>query len=326
MADEERLSLRADADRVAENESLGVLLSDAVRGVEHDYTRVSISRAVFLLAVPMMLEMAMESVFAVVDIFFVARLGAEAVATVGLTEAVITVLYAVAIGLSMGATAMVARRIGEKDLASAGVVAGQAIWIGLVVSAITGVLGITFAVEILSLMGAESGVIESGAGYASILLGGSVTIVFLFLLNAIFRGAGDPALAMRALWIANAINIFGVGPFPEMGVAGAATATTIGRFIGVIYQVKCLTAGPGTVRLSAADLALRWPVTLGLMRVSFGGVLQFFISTSSWILLMRIVAPYGASATLRRRWSGRISARDCPNAPNTPYGVPACSM
>lgn len=290
---------RSDIERVG----IATILRDALVGRERDYTRGSIGRAVVLLAIPMMLEMAMESIFAVVDIFFVARLGANAVATVGLTEAVITVLYAVAIGLSMGVTAMVARRVGEHATGAAAVVTGQAVWIGAAVSAITCVGGIIFAERILSLMGASSEIIAEGVGYTTVLLGGSVTIVYLFLLNAAFRGAGDAALAMRALWLANGINIvldplliFGIGPFPEMGVTGAATATTIGRGVGVVFQLFCLFRGRGVIRLCATDLRLQAGVLLRLIRVSLGGVLQFLIATSSWILLMRIVAPYGSAA------------------------------
>jgi putative MATE family efflux protein len=280
------------------------LLGDAVmgRGTD-DYTSGPIGRAVLLLAIPMVLEMSMESVFAVVDIFFVARLGADAVAAVGLTEAVITILFAIAIGLSMGVTALVARRIGEGHKAAAGVVAGQAIWIGIFVSVVIGTGGIVLGAEILRLMGAEEAVIAGGVSYTQILLGGCITIVFLFLLNAVFRGAGDASLAMRTLWLANGINIvldplliYGIGPFPEMGVAGAATATNIGRGTGVLYQLWCLTNGAGVVTLGLTDLRLSFSIIWRLLRVSFGGILQFLIATSSWVILMRIVSPYGAAA------------------------------
>ena len=283
--------------------SFWALVRQSLAGEEQDYTRGPVGRAVALLAIPMMLEMSMESVFAVVDIFFVARLGAEAVAAVGLTEAFITPLYAIAIGLSTGATALVARRIGEGRTEDASVVAGQVIWVGVVVSLIIGFAGITLAADILRWMGAAPEVVETGAGYTQFLLGGSITILFLFLLNAIFRGAGDATLAMRALWLANSINIvldpcliYGIGPFPELGVTGAAVATNIGRGVGVLYQLHCLTRGRGRIVLLRRHLALRASVLARLLRVSLGGVLQFLIATSSWIVLMRIVAPYGSAA------------------------------
>ena len=229
-----------------------------------NYTEGSIARATFLLSVPMILEMAMESVFAIVDIFFVAGLGAEAVATVGLTEAVISLLYAVAIGLSMAATALVARRIGENNPQAAAVVAGQAIWVGLVISVLVGMVGLFYADRILLLMGAGQSVVDTGETYTRIMFGGSFTIVFLFLNNAIFRGAGDASIAMRALLIANSINIildptliYGWGPFPEMGLTGAAVATNIGRGAGVAYQVYYLCAHNRRIRLALSDLAFR---------------------------------------------------------------------
>lgn len=275
----------------------------ALRGEEQDYTRGPIRRAVFLLAVPMILEMVMESVFAITDIFFVSRLGADAVAVVGLTEAVVTLIYAVAIGLSMAATAMVARRIGEKDEAGAAVATAQVLWVGMSCAVLIGTLGILFAADILRLMGAEPAVIEGGTAYTTILLGGSVTILYLFLINAIFRGAGDASIAMRSLWLANGINIvldpiliFGLGPFPEMGVTGAAVATTCGRGIGVIYQLWCLFGVNSRIRIGWRQLGLNRAVMLRLLRVSLGGVAQFAIATSAWVALMRIVAPYGSEA------------------------------
>lgn len=279
------------------------LLRQALAGKEPDYTRGPIGRAVMLLAIPMMLEMAMESVFAVVDIFFVAGLGADAVAAVGLTEAVITPLYAIAVGLSTGVTAMVSRRIGAGERDAAGIVAGQAVWMGLLVSAAVGAVGLAFAAQILGWMGASAAVVEMGSGYTQIMLGGAVTILFLFLLNAVFRGAGDATIAMRALWLANGINIvldpcliYGLGPFPEMGVTGAATATNIGRGIGVVFQVWMLSRGRGRIRLSWQHLAVRLPVLLRLLSISAGGILQFLIATSSWLFMMRLVAPFGSAA------------------------------
>ena len=287
----------------ANKKSFWALVRQSIVGGEQEFTRGPIGRAVVLLAIPMMLEMSMESVFAVVDIFFVARLGAEAVAAVGITEAVITPLYAIAIGLSTGATALVARRIGEGRAEDASVVAGQVMWVGVVVAIIIGTAGIVLGDDILRWMGAAPGVVENGSRYTQILLGGSITILFLFLLNAIFRGAGDATLAMRALWIANGINIvldpcliYGLGPFPELGVTGAAVATNIGRGIGVLYQLRCLMRGRSRITVSRRHLTLHRAVLLRLLRVSLGGVLQFLIATSSWIVLMRIVAPYGSAA------------------------------
>lgn len=268
-----------------------------------NYTEGSIAKATFLLAVPMILEMAMESVFAIVDIFFVAGLGAEAVATVGLTEAVMTLLYAVAIGLSMGTTAMVARRIGEDNPLGAAFAAGQAIWMGIFVSVFVGVSGFFYAGKILALMGAETGVIEGGTTYIQIMLSGSFTIVFLFLNNAIFRGAGDASIAMRSLLLANGINIvldplliYGVGPFPDMGVTGAAVATNIGRGIGVAYQLWYLCATNRRIQVGLRDLIVKMSVILALFRISVGGIAQFLIATASWVFLMRLVSAYGSDA------------------------------
>ena len=270
---------------------------------DEDYTQGSIKRAVILLAIPMVIEMSMESIFAIVDMFFVSKLGTAAVAAVGLTEAVIILLYAVAIGLSISTTAMVARRIGEKNPDAAAVVAGQALWVGLFVSLIVGILGAIYAPKILILMGAEFVVVEQGSQYTAILLGGSVTIMYVFLINAVFRGAGDASIAMRSLWLANGINIvldpcliFGLGPFPEMGVTGAAVATTIGRGIGVIYQLYYLFGIKGRLRVQLRHLRLAVDVLLKLLRVSIGGILQFLIATASWLILMKIVARYGSTA------------------------------
>jgi putative MATE family efflux protein len=279
------------------------LLKQAMSGADQNYTEGSIGRAVLLLAIPMMLEMAMESVFAIVDIFFVSGLGAAAVAAVGLTEAVLTLLYAVAIGLSMAVTALVARRIGAGDPEAAATVAGQTIWVGVGAAAIVAGIGIAYADDILRLMGAEADVVATGAGYTALMLGGSVTILLLFLLNAIFRGAGDAALAMRVLWLANGINIvlcpcfiYGLGPFPELGVTGAAVATNIGRGLGVLYALYHLTNGRHRITLRLRHLGISSGVLATLLRVSAGGVLQFVIATSSYIVLMRVVSQYGSAA------------------------------
>lgn len=268
-----------------------------------DYTEGSIAKATFLLAVPMILEMAMESVFAIVDIFFVAKLGTEAIATVGLTEAVITLLYAVAIGLSMGTTALVARRMGEGRRDAAANAGGQAIWLGVIVALAVGLVGLNFSGDILRLMGADAATLARGQGYTSIMLGGSFTILFLFLNNAIFRGAGDASVAMRSLWLANGINIvldpcliYGWGPFPEMGVTGAAVATNIGRGVGVAYQFYYLCSGDSRIRIGLSSLNLQPAVIVALLKTSLGGIAQFLIATASWVLLVRIVSLYGPVA------------------------------
>lgn len=268
-----------------------------------DYTQGSIARVTVMLAIPMILEMAMESVFAVVDIFFVAGLGIEAVATVGLTEAMITLLYAVAIGLSMGTTALIARRIGEKNPEAASLAAGQAMLIGVIVSVLVGLIGIFYARNILMLMGADDVVLATGENYTRIMFGSCFTIVFLFLINAIFRGAGDASLAMRALTLANCINIvldpcliYGYGPFPELGLTGAAVATNIGRGVGVLYGLYYLCGGGGRIRLHLANLGLQVTVIYSLIKISIGGVSQFLIATASWVFLMQIVSGFGSAA------------------------------
>lgn len=279
------------------------LIREALRDNEEDFTSGPVRRALALLAIPMMLEMAMESIFAVVDIAFVSRLGTDAVAAVGITEALVTVLYAIAIGLGMGLTAMVARRIGEKDRDAAALVTGQSIWIGAALSIVIGIAGVIYAEDLLQLMGASSNVVEQGRGFTAVLLGGSASIIYLFLLNAAFRGAGDATVALRSLWLANGLNIildpcliFGLGPFPEMGVTGAAVATTIGRGVGVIYQLWYMLGIRGRILLRARHLVLVPELAARLLRLSIGGIGQFLIATASWIVVMRIVALYGSSA------------------------------
>jgi putative MATE family efflux protein len=278
-------------------------LKEALAGSEQDFTRGSLHRAIALLAIPMVLEMAMESVFAVVDAFFVARLGADAVATVGLTEAVLTLVFAVAIGLSMGATALVARRIGEGDREAAAVTAVQVYALGLAVSLAVAVLGFLAAPDILRLMGASPSVVAGGTGYTRILLAGSPTVLLLFLGNAVFRGAGDAAIAMRVLWFANLINIvldpcliFGWGPFPELGLAGAAVATTIGRGAGCLYQIVVLVRHGGRVAIRRRHLRLDRAVLARLVRVSAGGIGQYLVATASWVFLVRVIAVFGSAA------------------------------
>jgi len=282
--------------------SLRRALREALAGTQRDFTEGSIGRAVIVLAIPMVLEVSMESLFGLVDVFFVARLGPDAVAAVGVTESLLTLIFAIALGLCMATTAMVARRIGEKDREGACVAAGQAIWLCLLVALPLGTSGI-FARELLVWMGTPAAVIEQGWGYRAVMLGGNVTILLLFLNNAIFRGAGDAVIAMRALWLANAINIvldpcliFGLGPFPRMGIAGAAVATTIGRGVGVLYQVRALMSEHGRIALRRRHLVPRPAIMLKLARVSTGGVVQMLIATASWLGLVRALTPFGSAA------------------------------
>ena len=273
----------------------------AVTGKEKDFTTGSIRKAIFMLSIPMILEMFMESVFALVDIAYVSQVSVNAIATIGLTESVLTLVYAVAIGLSMAATAVVARRIGEKDEKGASEAAVQAILLGVVVAAIVGVVGVIFPKEILSIMGAEPDLIAEGYRYTQILLGGNVTILLLFLINAVFRGAGDASIAMWTLVISNGINIildpmfiFGFGPIPEYGVQGAAIATNIGRGFAVCGQLAILFFGWGKIKVAAKDVVFRAKVMWNLVKVSLGGIGQFLIGTSSWVFLMRIMAEFGS--------------------------------
>lgn len=275
---------------------------EALRDNDADFTSGPIGRALGLLALPMMLEMSMEAVFTVVDIFFVSRLGTDAVAAVGITEAMATVLYALAIGLGTGVTAMVARRIGARDFDGAALVAGQTIWTGAVLALVIGILGAQNAAELLRMMGASEAVIEAGRGYTAVLFGGCGSILFLFLLTAAFRGAGDATVALKALTLANAVNIvldpcliFGIGPLPALGVSGAAVATTVGRGIGCVYLGYYLFTPHGRLRLRRRHLRFAPPVIRNLLAISAGGVGQFLIATSSWIAIMRIVAVFGSA-------------------------------
>ena len=277
-------------------------LKEAIRGTHQDFTQGSISRAIFLLATPMVLEMSMESLFAIVNVFWVARLGAEAVATVGLTESLLTLVFSVAIGISMSTTAMVARRVGEKRREAA-IAGSQAILLGVLVSLVMGIPSWFLAPRLLEMMGATRSIVESGQWYASIVLGCNVVVLLLFLNNAIFRGAGDASLAMRVLWISNLINlaldpclIFGLGPFPELGITGAAVSTLIGRSTGVAFQLWMLTNGRGRVHILLRDFRLQPRVMMTLLRVSTTGILQFAIGHTSWIALVRMVSTFGATA------------------------------
>ncbi|HNC49881.1 MAG TPA: MATE family efflux transporter, partial [bacterium] len=272
-------------------------------GTEHDYTEGSLGKAITLLSIPMVLEMFMESLFGIVDVYFVSRLGPDAVASVGLTESMLTIIFAVAIGLSMATTAMVARRIGEHNPEAASIAGFQAVLIGVAVSLPVSVIGLTMTPWLLEQMGASAGIIENGTGYAVWMIGGNLTIVLLFLNNAIFRGAGDAVTAMHALWVANLLNmvldpifIFGFGPVPAMGVTGAAIATNIGRGVGVLFQLYILIYGKRRLVFSPAVMRLDPEVLWNLIKVSVGGIFQFFITTASWLGLVRIVAMSGSAA------------------------------
>lgn len=275
----------------------------ALQGRNYDYTSESLNRAVLLLAVPMVLEMIMESLFAVVDVFWVSRLGSDAVAVIGLTESVMSLIYAVAIGISIAATAIVARRIGEKDPQAASAAAAQILLLGISVSAGIGIVLGYFADDILRLMGATDSVIALGTDFARIMLGGNITVFMIFLINAIFRGAGDAVLAMRTLWLANALNIvlgpffiFGWGPFPEMGVAGAAVATNIGRGVGVLYQLWHLAGHHSRIRVRLRHLRPQWDQLRAILDTAWSGIAQLLISTTSWVGLFKILALFGSTA------------------------------
>jgi putative MATE family efflux protein len=282
--------------------SIFKFLREAVLGDTHrDFTEERMGRAIAMLAIPMVLEMMMESLFSVVDMFWVAHLGANSVATIGFTEALLTLIYTVALGLSIATTATVARRVGEKDPRAASETAAQAILLGAGVALVIGVSGAVFAPELLTIMGASPEVVATGTGYARAIFGGSGTVMLLFLINAVFRGAGDASLAMRVLWMANLINIvlnplliFGIGPFPRLGVTGSGIGTTIGRGFGVILQLWMLTGGISRVVVHTREF--RWNPRLmwTLLRLSLGGMLQYFVGTSSWILLVRMTAPFGS--------------------------------
>lgn len=276
------------------------LFLQALKGEEHEYTSGSINRAIFLLSVPMILEMVMESLFAVVDIFFVSKVNTDAVATVGLTESVLTLVYSVAIGLSTAATAIVSRRIGEKQHAEAGHAAAQVILVSVVLGITIGLGGFFGAETILRAMGGSENLIASGANFTRIIFASSPAIILLYTLSGVLRGGGDAAVAMRSLWIANGVNmilcplfIFGWGPVPAFGVAGSAMATTIGRSLGVLYQLYALTKGNGVIKVLSSQLKADFTIIRNLISVSAGGTGQFLIASASWVFLTRILSDFG---------------------------------
>ncbi|MCB9047141.1 MAG: MATE family efflux transporter [Chitinophagales bacterium] len=279
------------------------LLKTAVAGGEKEFTTGSIDRAIFMLSVPMILEMAMESLFAIVDVFFVARLGKDAVATVGLTESMLMVVYSIAWGMSMGATSVVARRTGEKNADGAAHSAMQAIYVGIALSLLLSISGVIFAKDLLLMMGGSEALVEANYRYAQIMLGSNIVIIMLFLINGVFRGAGDAAIAMRSLWLANGLNIvlcplliYGFGPIPGMGLKGAAIATTIGRGTGVCYQLYHLAKGKGILRILRRHLSPDGPLMTHVLKMAAEVTSQFMIASASWIFLVRIIAHFGNEA------------------------------
>lgn len=276
-------------------------IKEAIAGSDRDFTSDSIGKALFILSIPMVLEMIMESIFAVVDIYFVSKLGADAVATVGITESSMTIVYAIGMGLSTATTALVARRIGEKQPEKAGIAAFQAIIAGLAVSLLIAIPGIVFAKDFLLLMGSSQEMADAGYWYPAIMFGGNLVIMLLFIINAVFRSSGDASVSMRVLILANFINIvldplliFGIGPFPELGLMGAAIATTIGRGIAVCYQINLLFNGNKRIKLELHHLQIKLKVMIKLFKLSAGGILQYIIATSSWIALFRIISELGS--------------------------------
>jgi len=303
MQELQNQSLEAIAEVPPPSGSIWQALKDALRGTEADYTTIGLRRAIFLLAIPMILELVMESTFAIADIFFVGKLGASAVATVGLTETYLFLLYSLAMGLAMAVTAIIARRIGEKNKEDAGTSATQSIFIAILCSIPFAIAGIFFAKDLLTLMGADAWSVEYGYRYTQWMLGGNAVIVLLFVINAIFRGAGDASIAMRVLFVANGINIlldplliFGWGPVPAMGLEGAAIATNVGRGIGVAVQVWTLFKGGKHIRVKLSHLYWDAKVILHIIKTSLGGVGQMIVAMTSWIFLMRILSNVGSEA------------------------------
>lgn len=288
---------------VEEQQSLWSDIKESLRGSHRSYTTGPIGRSILLLAIPMVLEMLMESIFAVVDIFWVSHLGTDAAATVGLTESLLTIIYALAIGLSIGAMAMVARRIGEQNPDGAARAAVQAIALALLVSIVIAVVATPFAPKLLALMGGSPWVVEHGSAFTRVMLAGNATVVLLFMVNAIFRGAGDAAIAMRTLWLANWINIvlgpcliFGLGPFPKMGIVGAAIATNIGRGTGALFALSRLVRSGGRFDVQRKHLRIEPSIMFRLLRLSGTGTFQVFIGMASWIGLVRIISSFGSNA------------------------------
>src|ERR1041384_5789839 len=286
-----------------DSQSLWSAVKESIRGSHRNYTTGPIGRAILLLAIPMVLEMIMESVFAVVDIFWVSHLGTDAAATVGLTESLLTLIYALAIGLSIGAMAMVARRIGEQNPDGAARAAVQAIALALIVSIIIGAVGAPLAPKLLALMGGSPWVIEHGSAFTRVMLAGNASVVLLFMINAIFRGAGDAAIAMRTLWLANWINIllgpcliFGLGPFPKLGIVGAGIATTIGRGTGALFAISRLFRTGGRFQVQPRHFHIEPAIMWRLLRLSSTGTFQVFIGMASWIGLVRIISSFGSNA------------------------------
>jgi len=287
----------------AQPQSLWSAIRESLRGSQRDYTTGPIGRAIIMLAIPMVLEMCMESIFAVVDIKWVSYLGADAMATVGLTESMLTLIYAIAIGLSIGATAMVARRIGEHNPDGAARAAVQALALALTVSLVLALIGAPLAPKLLSLMGASPAVVARGAGFTRVMLACNLTVVMLFMINAIFRGSGDAAIAMRVLWLANAINIvlgpcfiFGLGPFPKLGIVGAAVATNIGRGTGALYAFSRLLRKGGRFEIKRSHFRIEPAIMARLVRLSATGTFQVFIGMASWIGLVRTISSFGTNA------------------------------
>jgi putative MATE family efflux protein len=289
--------------QASSQQSLWASIREALEGSHQDFTACNLNRAILLLAIPMVLEMVLESLFAVVDVFWVGRVGSDAVATVGLTESMLLLVFAVGMGLSLSTTAMVARRIGEKNPEGAAVAGVQAVFLGLALSVIIGLPCLFLAPRLLLWMGATPNIVAVGSSYTRIALGGSGVVLLLFLNNAIFRGAGDAAVAMRLLWVSNIINlildpclIFGWGPFPRLGVTGAALATFTGRGIGVLYQFYRLLRGTARIHVLRQQIRLDLNVLARLLRLSLTGIIQFIIAQTSWIGLVRIVSLFGAAA------------------------------
>ena len=300
MQDKKFTSLSIQKLKNIDLKSVWTDIKESIAGTDRDFTELPLGKAIFILAVPMVLEMILESIFAVVDIFFILKLGSDAAATVGITESAMTIVYAIGLGLSVATTALVSRRIGEKKPEEAGLVSFQAIVVGVVISVFIAIPGFIFAKEFLVLMGNDEAMAENGYWYPAIMFGGNAVIMLLFVINAIFRSSGDAAISFRVLLIANLLNlildpllIFGIGPFPELGIMGAAIATNTGRGIAVIFQFYILFKGNHRVKLFANSLRIRIKIMTSLIKLSRGGIFQYLIATLSWLFLMKIIAEFG---------------------------------